>query len=661
MLLVLFILSSIIFAIEIHSHIKVIRQGKPSGRNDHKKNRILYMLKSAFLQQRIRERWWGKLHIVMFYTFLLFLISAIELMIQSVWSGFSLTNMLGTTVSGVIYIIQTYFAWMCLSAVIILMIRRFVKRNTLRSTFDAWLILGLILIIMLSHFGVISSLIASRQISDAFSSILPVMTLIGSKFTDPDVIHTISAWIHIFCICIFLIWIPRGKHLHIVMAFPALYSQYRLYVHDTPVTGLDHADMDSYEKSLESAIEKDLPESEWPVVGIENYSHLSRRQLLEAFACTQCQRCTDVCPMVSAGLDGVQGPMQSMLNLRDLCRKRQNHTNLVPDLTPDAEIWSCTQCGACDRSCSIGTEHTNRIVQIRQAMVCRDQKPAPLNKVFTAFERSGNPWGYPKSQRLSVTIPANIKHTSSGHVINLQLHGVSKEIHTILFFVGCMGRYDQSFNKTVQHSMDLLCKLGLEVKLLENEYCCGEPVRKLGNESAYAQQMKRNLEQIQKTPHDLILTACPHCAQVLGNDYVTSDYTPEVMHVWEFLAQIRNRMKSDFISAPKDRSYVLHMPCMLGKRPESPAGMLKLASHLQIKVIDQDVGRSHCCGAGGGQFFVDTLRTLTRQRVDELIKTTPDCIVTSCPFCQQMLQDECSRQNPEHPTRVVQILDMLDV
>ena len=657
MLLLLFILSSIIFAIELKSHIQVICEGRTTGRTDHKKHRMIYMLKSAFFQNRVRERWWGRLHTIIFYTFIIFLIDAIELMIQSVWSDFSLTHLLGPAISGIIYIIQTYFAWMCLCAVIVLMIRRFAKRKTLRSTFDAWLILGLILFIMISHFGVISSLIANKLISGNFASFLPVMTYIGSKYTDPDLIHTLCAWIHIICVCTFLIWIPRGKHLHIVMAFPALLNQYRLYVNNTPVTGLNNPEIESYEKALESAIEKDLPESEWPVIGTEKFKDLSRRPRLEAFACTQCQRCTDVCPMVSANLDNVAGPMQSMLNLRNLCMNHQISSKLIPEISLESEIWSCTQCGACDRTCGVGVEHTNRILQIRQAVVCREKIPPELNKVFAEFEKTGNPWGYPKSQRLTVSVPGYKDIPKNEMILNLR--GETCRIHTILFFVGCMGYYDQAFNKTVNHTINWLCQQGFEVKLLNNEQCCGESMRKLGNESAFAQHMQNNLAEIQKIPHDLILTACPHCAQILSNDYITTQYVPKAMHVWDFLAHL-NTQKPVLFNHNHQATSVLHMPCLLGKRPESPAKMLKMAELAHIQIKDKDVSRSHCCGAGGGQFFMDKSRKIAEMRTQELISSAPDHIITACPFCYQMLQDEVLRKNLKQTPQIIQILDLLD-
>jgi Fe-S oxidoreductase len=252
----------------------------------------------------------------------------------------------------------------------------------------------------------------------------------------------------------------------------------------------------------------------------------------------------------------------------------------------------------------------------------------------------------------------------------------------ILIFAGCMARYDLNVHRTLEHAVQWLSGLGFTVIALENETCCGESMRKLGNEMGFVSCRDKNLEAIEKVEHDVILTICPHCAQTLKQDYATYKRRLNVRHIWEFAAE-----QIDWLS-PKNRSQeasglgsdaacgaelmtknhkrVLHMPCLLGKTPGSPADMVEMAKTLGIE-CPENVVRSHCCGAGGGQFFIDAQNGLVKQRVDELMAYDADEIVTGCPFCAQMLGDELIRRNQSDcgeqqgkNCRIVHIADLLD-
>ena len=660
MLLIIFLLACIVFGFELKQHISAIGAGKPSPRRDHLWHRIKHCLVQVLFQGRIRERWWGYAHAVIFYAFFIFLLESIELMAGSVWPGFHIEIVFGKQLTGIIYIIQSYFAVMTLVAVSILAVRRIVRRHTLRSTLDAWLILSLIGLLMLSHFGVMGGHLAGGVCAEWTGRWLPLSRWI-SQFDIIAWFSVICGYIHIVCVSLFLIWIPRGKHLHIIMAFPGLAGQYRMYDDDgQPVTGSDTPDIDSYVESLENSMAQSQNDSEMPVIGAARLSDTTRRVRLESYACTQCQRCTDVCPMVAAGVDHCAGPMQQVIRLRSLLDKRIECDLCDADDKSDAsgivgqsELWACTQCGACERACAVGVGHTSRIVDLRRGCVCTENMPQSLNRVFSNLERSGNPWGYPKHSALAFNCETD--------------EGAAKSANcgTVLVFAGCMARFDAKVHQTLEKTIQILHRHGFATVMLSDETCCGEAMRKLGNEMGYIACRDRNLSQISAIAHDVIVTICPHCAQVLANDYATADSRLRVQHIWEFAAEhnfvdAQNSAQSESNGVKR----VLHMPCLLGKRPQSPEPMVAMAKTMGISCTG-NVVTSHCCGAGGGQFFMDSgsdSNLLVKQRVDELLMHSPDEIVTGCPFCVQMLQDEIARRSSRESQqlpRVVHISELM--
>ncbi len=625
-----FIIGLLIFILQVCVHVHTIRQGIARGKLDHVPERFRHVMRMAFGQKRVMERWWGKAHAVIFYAFLVFLLGTVELLVEDLfhWS-WSLAMTIGMTATGVIHLVQTYFAWMTLVAVAVLITRRIVRKKEIASNGDAWLILVLIAILMLSHIGVMSSRSALWLDPEWLDKCLPVSKWIGS-FMNRDVaflVHDLSSGVHILAVAVFLIWIPMGKHLHILFAFPNLFCQYERYG-AKPIPCMDNPDMDGYAQKLEDAVSKDIPEAEWPIIGAEKVHDLKQRLIMNALTCTRCQRCTNACPMVVSDKK-YQGPMESQIRLRDLCMDgnavlvKKSDGDKKSGIISAEELWQCTQCGACDRVCPVGNENTARIIDLRRGEVCRDRAPSKLNSLLSKFERSGNPWGYPRADRGAWKTALHSENNGDIHVV---------------LFAGCMGAYDVTARKTLENCAQWLETNGFVVHTLDKESCCGEFLRKLGHEQEFADCMKQNLEEIAKiSEYDSILTICPHCANTLRNEYPGE---LRAKHFLEFVAERweRGELEND-TSAEKIMSRV-HMPCGLGKVPETPKRLLRLFRELGLEISDEEAVNGHCCGGGGGQFFLENSRKIAEMRVNELLEENPDQISTCCPFCVQMLDSE---------------------
>lgn len=663
---IIVILSFIVFCVEIARCLGRIRRGQPDGRLRQARMRLWHVLKSAFLQGRVRSRWWGWFHLIIFYAFLAFLLGTAEIFIDGFVPGWSFSAWIGRTAYSILGLVETYFAWLGLAAVVVLALRRLRCRSTVYSTFDAWLILGLIGLILSSHIVLISCQMAMfpEVYAPFIFKALPLSSRLGAAFASQgEMLSVVCAGIHLLSVSAFLIWIPRGKHLHIFLVFFALYSEYRGYDRfGNPNLGMRTPDMAQYERALEHAIEADLPESSYPTFGVSRLSDTTRRMRLEAYACTQCKRCTNVCPMSAASLENVQGPLSSMLSLRRLCENGEEEAKCVGNLVSKAELYACTQCGACDAACAVGVFHTSRIVELRRGCMAEEAYPESCRKVFNRFERSGNAWGYPKSDRMKWArdlgllvrteaevikrgeTPENASETAFKRQVQVSKTRSWDSIRRVLIFGGCMCAYDAGARKGLERTVAWLRAQGFEVFSLEREVCCGEPLRKLGDERGYQAMMAENLSRLEKSDHEIVLTLCPHCAHTLGMEYDGARDGRPVMTMVSFLSELwsMGKLSIDARRASQDAHVVMHVPCGLCKRVDSDR-LKRFILALGIEIGDEDLSRSHCCGGGGGQFLIRDTHEIGAMRTQELVDFGAESIATACPYCTELLRDGVAR------------------
>ena len=660
----IFLIAFLIFVVEIAITLRKIggiRQFRDAC--DHPWVRCRHALTAALGQKRVCERWWGYAHTLIFYAFLVFLWSAFELLVQDAMPSWHLYDWIGRDGASVLHVIETIFAWMTLVALGIVAIRRLVCRTRVHNTPEAWIILALIALIMMSHLAVMASLVAMDGETPWFAEKMVLTHAISTTMTSDHaaVVYRIAAFIHILCIAIFLVWIPRGKHLHILYAFPSLFFQFGRYdASGKEILAPSTPDLDAYAQKIEAAIDRDLPEDAWPTLGVRKIGDLSPVMKLNAFACMQCRRCTNVCPLVAVDGDAQKGAMQTMIWLRRALELGNLNQKAVDVLWDENHVWQCTQCGACDRACPVGVHHTERILDMRRELVASEAAPTRLNGVFANVERSGNPWGYARADRKRWT--ASIPKANANPSMR------------ILVFAGCMGAYDAKSRKTLEHAAQWLVEQGFEVVALERETCCGEPIRKLGNESEFQACMRENWAQFDAVEFDLIVTICPHCAQTLSEDYVRDGKRLRANHFLELVMEFYRRGRLEIAETDDERFEedevkveanrpVLHLPCRFAKLPETPRHFMKLMRALGVRTCENDVAQAHCCGAGGGQFFLEGERQLSSMRATELCRQNPKTVASCCPFCMQVLGDEFLRrdgaENEVHP--LIEMVNVIDI
>ena len=310
----------------------------------------------------------------------------------------------------------------------------------------------------------------------------------------------------------------------------------------------------------------DLENSE--TFGVEKLSDLTWKDLLDGFACIDCGRCTDYCP---ANISGKPlSPKTIITKMRDSlltdgAKKLKDPDHELPMLIDgiyeDDEIWTCTTCGACMQACPVKNEHIPKIIGVRQSNVMMESRfPQELTQFFKSMETNSNPWGFGDSARADWTEGLEVPLAASA------------ENHDVLFFVGCAGSFDDRNKKVSKAMVQILKKAGVDFSILgTEEKCCGDPVRRAGNEYLFQMGAAENIDTILNYGYKKIITACPHGYNMLKNEYpevakqlLEADFDVEVVHHTEFIADLIAQGKLKLKNGAAFQA-TYHDPCYMGR------------------------------------------------------------------------------------------------
>jgi heterodisulfide reductase subunit D len=241
------------------------------------------------------------------------------------------------------------------------------------------------------------------------------------------------------------------------------------------------------------------------------------------------------------------------------------------------------------------------------------------------------------------------------------------KVPDILFWVGCAGSFDQRAQKITRAFTTILNKLEISYGILgKEESCTGDPVRRAGNEFMFQMMAYQNIQVLNKYGVKKIVTTCPHCFNVLKNEYPELGGNYTVMHHSTFLQELiddgRIRMKENGQFKGKRISY--HDSCYLGRANniyEAPRKVLEL---LDAELVEMKRCRTNglCCGAGGAQMFKEEEAGTGRvnsERTDEALATGASIIAAACPFCNTMLTDGIKVHEKEEQVRVMDIAELI--
>lgn len=360
----------------------------------------------------------GLMHALVFWGFLVITLGSIEMVIDGLTGTHRVLAFLGPVYTAIVYSGDLFAG--VVSVLIIAFILRRVLLKIKRfygaemkpvSKIDAYAALGIILLLMISLLGLNTAWNQINQLQ--YSRWLPVSGFLSPLMGQIDeqsayIWHEIFWWMHIVLIFIFANILPYSKHFHVFTSLPNVFLS-RL----EPLGKLDH--MPAMEKEVRMMLDPGLamaapagdqvPER----FGTKDVTDITWKGYLDSLACTECGRCTSVCP---ANITGKKlSPRKIMMDIRarmkELGNKKLAHgaafsdgRSLVGDFVTPEELWACTTCNACAEECPVNINQPSLIVDMRRYLVLEEAAiPASLAAMMTNIENNGAPWQYPAEER----------------------------------------------------------------------------------------------------------------------------------------------------------------------------------------------------------------------------------------------------------------------
>jgi Fe-S oxidoreductase len=237
----------------------------------------------------------------------------------------------------------------------------------------------------------------------------------------------------------------------------------------------------------------------------------------------------------------------------------------------------------------------------------------------------------------------------------------------ILFYVGCAGSFDQRAQKITKAFAAILNKIGVDYAILgKEEICNGDPARRAGNEFLFQMMAYQNIQLLDGYEVKKIITACPHCFNILKNEYPALGGNYEVIHHTVFLQQLidegKIRMKEEGTFKGKRITY--HDSCYIGRANNIYEAPRKVLEALDVELVEMKRSRSYglCCGAGGAQVFKEEEKgsiRINEERSREAINTGAKVIASNCPYCMMMLNDGVKANGKEESVEVIDLAELI--
>jgi len=416
------------------------------------------------------------------------------------------------------------------------------------------------------------------------------------------------AWAHLVVIGAFLAYLPHSKHLHIATA------AVNVWMARTRKRG-----------RLEP-LRFDVPDDELRF-GVATIADLTRKEVVDAFSCTECGRCQDACPAHATGK--ILSPKLLIMGVRDQLFA-QSTEPIVGNGVPEEMIWDCVTCGACVEVCPVSIEHIDHIVDLRRSRLMVDAAfPAEAEPMLRDVERASNPWGKPQTERAAWAAELGVRVLEPGD-----------PAPEYLYWVGCAASFDERAKKSAESTAKLLQKAGVDFAILgPREGCTGDPARRMGNEYVFQAAAEQNVATLNEQGVTKIVASCPHCFNTLANEYGDFGGTYEVLHHTELLAELVESGRLAPVAGAASITY--HDSCYLARHNDVRMEPRKLLNVIGQPVEMKRSGKqTFCCGAGGAHMWMEERGTqINVERVREAAETGAETLAVACPFCTVMLDD----------------------
>jgi len=632
----LFIIALAILVYGFRQRIAVYRQGLPLDRTDHLGERVVEMLKDVLLQKKvIHVAWPGLLHGLFFWGFFLLLIGTTLIVIQADFTDllFDIKFLKGTfyKIFSIVLDLAGLVAIVMLGG---LLFRRYVlKPEGLVTKPDDAIMHGLMLTILITGFVIEGARMAVTETGTPLAPWSPVGMAFAGLLSGAGegtllTIHKLTWWFHLLLAMAFIGLIPFTKFRHIL------------------TTSANYIFADRGPKG--KLVSLDLENEESETFGATSLKEMTWKDIFDADACTLCKRCQDRCPAWATGKP--LSPMTVVNQIGEAAFTAPD-SQLIELIGKDV-LWSCTTCRACQEICPAAIEHIGKIIELRRSMVLMEGE-FPGDEVMAAMEATevnGNPLGIGYATRGDWAEGLGVKTVGEDGDVD------------ILYFVGCYASFDKR-NIAVARSFIQLCQAaGVKVGILgREEKCCGEPMRKMGNEYLYQTLANENIELINAAGVKKIVTTCPHCYNTLAKDYRDLGLEVEVEPYTVFLERLINDGRLKVTAA--DLTCTYHDSCYLGRHNDiydPPRALIRAAGGTVVE-MERNRAEAFCCSAGGGRIMAEEKigERINIRRVQMAQATGVGVLVSNCPFCLTMFEDGVKGAGIEESLRPRDIAEIL--
>jgi Fe-S oxidoreductase len=337
----------------------------------------------------------------------------------------------------------------------------------------------------------------------------------------------------------------------------------------------------------------------------------------EAFKyCYQCGLCDAVCPWN---------------RVRDFSIRRivREATFGLPEIEGE-DIWRCTTCGNCPQRCPRGVKQIEVGVSIRRIASEYGVVPDPIHTVSASLGAEGNPMGERRDKRADWAAGLSVKTFTEGT--------------DILYFPCCYTSYDPRLKKTAVATANLLSRAGVDFGILgAKDVCCGESIRKAGDETLFKRLARENIKTFVENGVQKILVSSPHCYHTFKNEYPQFKVNFEVVHISQYLSELVASGKIK-LTGQYAKKVAYHDPCYLGRHNglyDQPRRVLKQASGSDVVELADSRESSLCCGGGGGGIWMDRKKgeRFSDLRIRQAIDAGAEVLATACPYCIVNFED----------------------
>ena len=340
----------------------------------------------------------------------------------------------------------------------------------------------------------------------------------------------------------------------------------------------------------------------------------------EAFnRCYQCGLCDAVCPW------------NRLINfsMRKIVRQA---TFGMTDIESE-DIWRCTTCGSCPQQCPRDVRQIESGISLRRLATEYGIFPKAvkaLRSVSANLVGTGNPMGEDRQARADWAKDLSVKPFAEGM--------------EILYFPGCYLSYDPRLKKVAKATASILNHAGIDYGILgTKENCCGESIRKTGNEDLFKRLARENIKTFIENGVKKILVSSPHCYHTFKNEYSEFMVNFEVVHISEFILKLIDAGRLE-LTKEYNRQVTYHDPCYLGRHNsiyDEPRQALNNIPGLKLVEMPESRKKSLCCGGGGGRIWMETVKgeRFSDLRIEQAVGVGAEVLVTACPYCITHFED----------------------